>query len=530
MVLSSAVVFVAIRHDLVGRVDSALTHHAALLEKRRIEHGAGAAVKPSRRSTVSLGGAPILVQVVDGGGVVVARTLPQLRLPVSTSVEAVATGHARPYFADSTVGTVPVRLFVTRFGAGNALEEIRPIAEVDAELGRLTAVLIVTSAAGVALALLLGAGVAGVALRPVRQLTDAAERVASTRDLAQEIPVEGNDELARLAASVNTMLGALDASQRAQRQLVADASHELRTPLTSLRTNVEVLAESPAMEPEARRQLVADLVAQFDALNALLGDLVELARHDDPSARQAATEAVALDTLVDDAVRRARRDHPTVRFVASTVPASTVGVAADLERVVTNLLDNAAKWSPPHGTVEVSLTTAVPGGSAVSDHRALTRAPRLAAPHGRASTGAGSKRASTAAGSKRASTAAGSRRPPTGAGSTSASTGDASPGAGSTSASTAAGSTAAGSTSAGMAVVSVTDQGPGIAPADLPFIFDRFYRGRGARKLPGSGLGLAIACRIVDSHAGEIHVEPGPGGGTRIVVQLPLDPTSTPTT
>lgn len=81
-----------------------------------------------------------------------------------------------------------------------------------------------------------------------------------------------------------------------------------------------------------------------------------------------------------------------------------------------------------------------------------------------------------------------------------------------------------------MAVVSVTDQGPGIAPADLPFIFDRFYRGRGARKLPGSGLGLAIACRIVDSHAGEIHVEPGPGGGTRIVVQLPLDPTSTPTT
>ena len=81
-----------------------------------------------------------------------------------------------------------------------------------------------------------------------------------------------------------------------------------------------------------------------------------------------------------------------------------------------------------------------------------------------------------------------------------------------------------------MAVVSVTDQGPGIAPADLPFIFDRFYRGRGARKLPGSGLGLAIARRIVDSHAGEIHVEPGPGGGTRIVVQLPLDPTSTPTT
>ncbi len=502
--LSSAVVYVAVRHDLIGRVDGALSHHAVLLETRRTEHGVGAAVKPSRRSAVSLGSAPILAQVVDGSGVVVARTLPQLRLPVSTAVQAVATGHAHPYFADSTVGSVPVRLFVTRFGVGDALEEVRPISEVDAELGRLTAVLIVTSAAGVVLALLLGAGVAGVALRPVRQLTDAAERVASTRDLAQEIPVEGNDELARLAASVNTMLGALDASQRAQRQLVADASHELRTPLTSLRTNVEVLAESPVMEPEARRQLVADLVAQFDALNALLGDLVELARHDDPSARQAATEPVALDGLVDDAVHRARRNHPTLCFVATTVPATTLGIAADLERVVTNLLDNAAKWSPPQGTVEVSLTTAMTTAHPGSDHRLASRAPRLAT-----------------------SDAAPSDTAPTSAASTGAATTGAAP---VHTVSSSATSSSVGVSGTGMAIVTVTDHGPGIAPADLPFIFDRFYRGRGARKLPGSGLGLAIVRRIVDSHAGQIRVEAVPGGGTRIVVQLPLHPSSLPTT
>lgn len=475
--LSSAVVFVAVSHDLIGGVDVALSHHAAMLEARRTRYGVGAAVKPSHRATITLGSAPILVQVVDSHGVVMARSLPQIRFPVGTSVQAVATGQDRPYFADSSVGTVPVRLFVTRFGAGDALEEIRPISEFDTELGRLKAVLIVTSAASIALALLLGAGVAGIALRPVRQLTNAAERVASTRDLAQEIPVEGNDELARLAASVNTMLGALNASQHAQRQLVADASHELRTPLTSLRTNVEVLAESPALEPEARRQLVADLVAQFDALNAMLADLVELARQDDPSARQVATEPVTLDTLVDEAIHRARRNHPTVGFVVDTVPASTLGVASDLERVVTNLLDNAAKWSPPDGTVEVSLTTTVTGARADDGRRPASRERWLATDNG---------------------------------------------------ASTETTSTDTTSTGAAVAVVSVTDHGPGIATADLPFIFDRFYRGRDARRLPGSGLGLAIVRRIVDSHAGQITVEPVPGGGTRFLVHLPLHPSSAP--
>jgi len=144
---------------------------------------------------------------------------------------------------------------------------------------------------------------------------------------------------------------------------------------------------------------------------------------------------------------------------------------------VTNLLDNAAKWSPPHGTVEVSLTTTVTSDGADSDSRPVSRAPRLAVSD--------------------------------------------------TSASTSASLTDAASKSTGVAVVSVADHGPGIAPTDLPFIFDRFYRGRGARKLPGSGLGLAIVRRIVDSHAGQIRVEPVPGGGTRIVVQLPLHPAGT---
>ncbi|MDA8186256.1 MAG: HAMP domain-containing sensor histidine kinase [Actinomycetota bacterium] len=363
VVLSSGVVYVVVRHDLLSRVDGALERHAGLLEQRRAKHGLIEAIQAPRHVPAELPSAPVLAQVVTDRGRVVASEQAGLRLPVGPGVLRVAAGRARPYFADLTVTGTSVRMLVTGFGPHLALEVIRPVTDLDAELERLAAVLIVTSAAGVILALLLGAGVAGLALRPVRRLTEAAEAVASTRDLAQEIPVEGRGELARLAASINTMLEALDSSQRAQRQLVADASHELRTPLTSLRTNVEVLAEEHALDAESRQQLLADLAAQFDVLSALLADLVELARQDDPGAVLAPAQVVALDEVVGEALRRSQLHHPEVRFVSvatSATPVMVVGVAADLERAIVNLLDNAAKWSPEGGTVEVSVSAGAP--------------------------------------------------------------------------------------------------------------------------------------------------------------------------
>src|SRR5262249_57630202 len=96
-----------------------------------------------------------------------------------------------------------------------------------------------------------------------------AERVRATRDLSERIEVEGSDELATLAQSFNAMLGSLDEAQQRQRQLVQDASHELRTPLTSLRTNVEVLAQSDRLPPEERPQLIRDVSDQLGELPQL---------------------------------------------------------------------------------------------------------------------------------------------------------------------------------------------------------------------------------------------------------------------
>jgi two-component system sensor histidine kinase MprB len=203
----------------------------------------------------------------------------------------------------------------------------------------------------------------------VRRLTAATERVSETGDLSERIDVGGQDELSRLAGSFNTMLGALEGSTRAleesarsQRQLVADASHELRTPLTSLRTNFEVLMNERELPPDERRRLLDDVVEQIGEMTALISELIELARGAEAPGR---SEEVRLDVLTAEAVERAQRDRPGLTFSTDLDEATVVGVPESLARAVGNLLDNAAKWSPPGGEVEVVVRD---GAVVVRDH------------------------------------------------------------------------------------------------------------------------------------------------------------------
>jgi two-component system sensor histidine kinase MprB len=176
--------------------------------------------------------------------------------------------------------------------------------------------------------------------------------VTETGDLSERIDTRGTDELSRLAGSFNAMLAALEQSTRSQRQLVADASHELRTPLTSLRTNFEVLMSDRELDPEERRRLLDDVVEQIGEMTALIAELIELARGDQLPAEP---ETVRLDLVAGDAVERTRRDRPGITFNADFHEALVQGVPASLERAIGNVLDNAAKWSPPGGEVDVSV-------------------------------------------------------------------------------------------------------------------------------------------------------------------------------
>jgi two-component system, OmpR family, sensor histidine kinase MprB len=302
-------------------------------------------------------------QLVDGNGDVVPQPGGGTRLPVTSEARKVAARGTGSFFADQTVDGVHVRVYTRALGDRQALQVARPVEEVDAAINRLGWILGAVGLGGVVLAAGLGLVVTRTATRPLRELSDAADHVARTRDLSRRIEAEGDDDLSRLASSFNTMLEALEHSMTAQRQLVADASHELRTPLTSVRTNIEVLASTNGMAEDERNRLLSSTTQQLEELSRLVADLVDLAR--DRDAAEDPSEPVRLDTLVSDAVDRARRLNPDRTFETSLEPSVVMAAPGRLHRAVGNLLDNAAKWSPPGEPIEVS---ARDGTVTVRDH------------------------------------------------------------------------------------------------------------------------------------------------------------------
>src|SRR3954451_18096116 len=237
---------------------------------------------------------------------------------------------------------------------GIALVVAQSLTANEGTLDRLGLMMFLFGAAGVIAAALAGWAVARNGLRPVRRLTHAAEDIARTEQL-DPIEVQGNDEIARLARAFNAMLAALSASRDRQRQLVADAGHELRTPLTSLRTNLDLLTQADrqgGLSEASRVELLDDVRFQIEELTTLIGDLTELAR-EQPA--QVLLEEVDLAEITERAVQRVRRRASSLRFDLHADPWWVIGDAAALERAVTNVLDNAAKWSPPLGVVTVCL-------------------------------------------------------------------------------------------------------------------------------------------------------------------------------
>jgi two-component system sensor histidine kinase MprB len=364
VVLASILVFFLVRSELRDQLDETLDQRREQITTTPLTE------IPTRTGESFLGpvgfGEPnTLVQLVFSDGTTLRQRLYRdLELPVSGDVLRL-TGQSLPgetLYDDMKVGNTDVRVVSFPWGPGYAVQVARPLTEVNDALDRIKVILFVIALAGVGIAAAFGLVVSRAALRPVRQLTETAETVTETGDLSQRIEVDGRDELSRLGTSFNTMLAALEESTRAQRQLVADASHELRTPLTSLRTNIEVLAGDRVLPKEDRERLLSDVVEQIEEMTSLISELIELARTEQQIAEP---EEVRLDLVAADALERARRNQPGVAFSAELEPSVVRGVPTTLERAIGNLLDNAAKWSPPGGHVEVGVRE---GEVVVRDH------------------------------------------------------------------------------------------------------------------------------------------------------------------
>ncbi len=431
IVLAALVCYWVVRNQLRGQVDEALRAQATAVDR----NGLRALDQQLPGIPANMGGPAQYWQIVTAdnqrGG--------DYNLPIDSQVRDVAAGDQHTYLKDVHVGDshlreliIPAELTVGLQSESVAIQLARPLNGIDHVLSRLRLILFLLCAGGVALAAVLGRLAARQVLAPLAEVAHTAEHISETEDLTSRIHVRSDDEVGQLARRFNAMIERLqgsreelDDSVRAQRQLVADASHELRTPITSLRTNIEVLLAGGQLSDEDRRRLLADVVEQSEELSALIGDLIELARGDLPHDM---VEDIRLDRILEDSISRARRDHPEVAFEASLQPVTVEGVPERLGRAVNNLLDNAARHSPPHGVVEVTVDA---DGLRVRDH------------------------------------------------------------------------------------------GAGVDEADLPYVFDRFYRGTNSRGRQGSGLGLAIVRQVAVQLGGSVDVSNAADGGAIFTLHVP---------
>lgn len=426
--IASLAAYLTLRSQLHARLDISLLERANQASRTDI-------VQRATSQGVSadfLGAADVRFYLINTAGGVVSPSNPNVIRPVSRNELLVADGRLDHTFRTINENGADFRSVTVPSSRGFALMLTQSQESIESTIDRVGLVLLLVGGGGIIGAGLVGLAVARSALRPVRQLSEAAEHIARTEELTP-IEIIGDDELASLAASFNDMLVALERSRDRQRRLVADAGHELRTPLTSLRTNLELLAQADkrgGMTESARQEIFADVTAQVEELSTLVGDLVELAR-DEPLSRT--PEPLDLADIVARAVDRVRRRAPSVSFDTHASPWWIVGEAQILERAVTNLLDNAAKWSSAGGVVTIRMQ----GGE-----------------------------------------------------------------------------------------LTVIDEGPGVDEADMPLIFERFYRASDARRMPGSGLGLSIVRQAAERHGGAVRAANRHPHGAVFTLSLPGAPSA----
>ncbi len=385
-ILAAAIgVYVAVRADLRSQLDSSLRQRAQAFvggEPPGPSALGGVQSPPAPSPGDDGAGFPHAVQprpygapagyvqfIAPGGEVFVPGGQGTQRQIAPTARDlAIAAGGSGTAAVDRSVRGTSLRVLTTGAGPRGAVLVALPLTEVDHELSRLELLLAVIGLVGIALSAALGVLVARTALAPIARFTRRAEQLSGGLDLSQRIDMGGGphggdrDELGRLARSFDATLDALERSLEAQRRLIADAGHELRTPIASLRANVQVLGEADRLPPQERESLRRDIVDELDELTALIGDVIELARGSAPEAMRA---DVRLDALVQAAVERARRRAIEVRFELDLQPTLLHADAPAVDRAISNLLDNARRWSPPRGSVEVRLRD---GELTVRDH------------------------------------------------------------------------------------------------------------------------------------------------------------------
>jgi heavy metal sensor kinase len=382
--------------------------------------------------------ADLTFRLLDSNGAVIVSSDPRDDLPNPWDSASLQKGRHRARWYETIGGAGGVRIcseWTDFAGEKHVAQATYALDSVAASLAKFRRIGFAALALAAGLSLVGGRLMARKSLLPIQSMTDRAQSIGAT-NLGERLTRSGNsDELDRLAGVLNDMLTRLERQFRQVQQFTADAAHELRTPLAALRGSVEIALSRGAGAEELRSVLV-DSIEEFDRLSRLTDDLLLLARAD--SGRKFLNrEPVAFHVAVQDMVdlfaplAQDRRVNLTCNTLA---PVQLNADGGRLRQVLSNLLDNAIKYTPAGGSIAVDLVQ-----------------------------------------------------------------------------------------TDGVAELRVNDTGIGIPEADLPKIFDRFYRVDAARtrSTGGVGLGLAICRTIVEAHGGRIDLQSIEGKGCSAIVRLP---------
>ena len=349
----SVAIYATVSKHLLSEVDNTLDARVVAIAEsirprnnaapgnRRQRNPLEEALLPIRFDTVT--------QVIDPRGNVVIA-LGQVDLPISNDVlEMVANPLAQRMRITTKIDGVPYRILSVPILRGGALQLGKDISDIESAKDGILLWLFVLGLLAIAASGSAGWFIARRTARPIQKLAAAAEHIAATRELTTTLEISGDAEIEQLATSFNTMLVALRLSREQQQQLVQDASHELRTPLTSLRANSELL-ERENLDTETKNLILRDIRAEVDELTALTGELSSLAS-DQRLIEQ--LQIVNLGEAVEEVVERARRRSGRIINLERKSPASIRVRPSQLDRAISNLIDNALKFCPTSQPVDV---------------------------------------------------------------------------------------------------------------------------------------------------------------------------------
>ncbi len=355
--------YVVLSRELESSFDASLVANA--------EHAAGAIAQdlnaaggltPSPRLVSQLASTGGRILVLDPSGREIADSAPPAEpaLPVTPDDIAAADHNGHSIHEHPVPGDV-LRITVQTVRGPDAstlgyvvwADSTRPLRSL---LDTVRLALLLGGLAVTALALIGGLFLARRALAPVADMTDTARAIALSGDFGARVEGPGTaDEVGELAAAFNEMLAALESSHLALQRFLGDASHQLRTPLTVIRANLD-LATRPDFDETERSAILDDARDEAERMGRLIADLLSLARAE--SGARLSFQPVELDALLVDSVRRHRQAAPHVRMsVAAVEPVVVEGDADRLRELFGIVLDNAARYTPPGGSVTARLTT-----------------------------------------------------------------------------------------------------------------------------------------------------------------------------